>query len=189
MEIDVHVFRQLRFSAPQHRTKNGGLMNIQPALSRSFIFRVSLFTVVAAVVAFALAQDLPKQEDPLRPGSNQLIQAEELAQALKGARKPVVLYVGPKSIYAQAHIPRAENIGPVGRPEGMEKLRARAAPLAKDSPVVIYCGCCPWDHCPNIRPAYAELKKSGFTNVRVLYLENSFGANWKDKGLPVATGE
>ena len=77
----------------------------------------------------------------------------------------------------------------MARPEGMEKLRARAASLAKDSPVVIYCGCCPWDHCPNIRPAYAELKKPGFARVRVLFLENSFGANWKDKGLPVATGE
>ena len=164
-------------------------MNIQLALSRSFIVRVSLFTVIAAAVAFALAQDPAKQQDPLPTGSSQLIQPEELVQALKGARKPVVLYVGPKTFYAQAHIPGAENIGPVGRPEGMEKLRARAASLAKDSPVVIYCGCCPWDHCPNIRPAYAELKKAGFTNVQVLYLGNSFGANWKDKGLPVATGE
>jgi thiosulfate/3-mercaptopyruvate sulfurtransferase len=164
-------------------------MNIQPRLSRSFIFRVSFSAVVAATVVFALAQDLAKQGDPLPPGSRQLIQAEELAQALKGEREPVVLYVGPKSIYVQAHIPGAENIGPVVRPEGMEKLRAREASLPKDSPVVIYCGCCPWDHCPNIRPAYAELKKAGFTNVRVLYLENSFGVNWKDKGLPVASGE
>jgi hypothetical protein len=136
-------------------------MNIQPALSRSIIFRVSLITVIAATVAFAMAQDLAKQKDPLPPGSNQLIQAEELARALKGPRKPVVLYVGPKSIYAQAHIPGAENIGPVARPEGMEKLRARAASLAKDSPVVIYGGCCPWDHRPNVRPAYAELTRPG----------------------------
>jgi thiosulfate/3-mercaptopyruvate sulfurtransferase len=157
----------------------------QSAFSRSLIFRVSLFTLVAAAVALAL----PQQEDPLPPGSDQLIQAQELAQALQRARKPVVLYVGPKSIYAQAHIPGAENIGPVSRPEGMEKLRARATSLPKDSPVVIYCGCCVWDHCPNIRPAFAELKRAGFTSVRVLYLETSFGANWKDKGLPVATGE
>ena len=164
-------------------------MNLQPILSQRFFFRASLLTLIATGVVMAMAQGPAKREDPLPPGSNQLIQAEELAQALKGARKPVVLYVGPKSIYAQAHIPGAENIGPVARPEGMEKLRARAASLAKDSPVVIYCGCCPWDHCPNIRPAYAELKRAGFTNVRALYLESSFGANWKDKGLPVATGE
>jgi rhodanese-related sulfurtransferase len=164
-------------------------MNIQPAVFRSFVFRVSIFTMIAAAVAFAVAQGPANQVDPLPPGSNQVIQPEELAQALKGTRKPVVLYVGPKSFYAQAHIPGAENIGPVARPEGMEKLRARAVLLPKDSPVVIYCGCCPWDHCPNIRPAYAELKKAGFTSVRVLYLQDSFGTNWKDKGLPVASGE
>jgi len=162
-------------------------MNIQPALSRSFIFRV-LLTVIAAI-GFVLAQEPAKQDDPLPPTSKQSIQPEELAQVLKGTRKPVVFYVGPKTIYAQAHIPGAENIGAVARPEGIEKLRARAASLSKDSLVVIYCGCCPWDHCPNIRPAYTELKKSGFTNVRVLYLETSFGTNWKDKGFPVATGE
>ena len=161
-------------------------MNI--ALSRSFIFRGSLLIVIAAV-GFALAQNPEKQADPLPPGSKQSIQPEELAQVLKGTRKPVVFYVGPKSIYAQAHIPGAENIGPVGRPEGLENLRARIASLSKDSLVVIYCGCCPWDHCPNIRPAFAELKKAGFTNVRALYLETSFGTDWKDKGFPVATGE
>ena len=182
------MFSAIKIFAPQHPTKNVGLMNIRSALSRSFIFRISLFTVIAAV-GFALAQNPAKQEDPLPSGSKQLIQPEELSQVLKSAQKPVVVYVGPKSIYVQAHIPGAENIGPVSRPEGMEKLRARAASLAKDRPVVIYCGCCPWDHCPNIRPAYVELQKAGFTNVRVLYLENSFGANWKDKGFPVATGE
>jgi hypothetical protein len=59
--------------------KNGGLMNIQPAHSRSFIFRVSLFTLITAV-SFVLAQDPAKQEDPLPPGSKQLIQPDELAQ-------------------------------------------------------------------------------------------------------------
>ena len=163
-------------------------MNIQLMCSRSFILRVSLFTIMAAV-GFALAQEPAKQEDPLPPGSKQLIQPEALALILKGVRKTVVLYVGPKSIYAQAHILGAENIGPVSRPEGMEKLRALMASLAKDSALVVYCGCCPWSHCPNVRPAYAELKKAGFTSVRVLYFETSFGANWKDKGLPVAAGE
>jgi rhodanese-related sulfurtransferase len=122
------------------------------------------------------------------PAASQM-QATDLAQALKSAQKPVVLYVGPKTFFAQAHIPGSEDIGPVGKPEGMSKLQARVASLPKDSAVVIYCGCCPWDHCPNIRPAFAELKKAGFTNVRVLYLATSFGADWKDKGLPVASGE
>jgi rhodanese-related sulfurtransferase len=155
--------------------------------------RSALFTVLFAM-ASASAQSPTKSAssaDTLPPGSPQVIQPQELAQAMKGAgtQKPVVLYVGPKTFFTQAHIPGAEFIGPVGKPEGMEKLRARAASLPKNGPVVIYCGCCPWDHCPNIRPAFAELKKAGFTSVRVLYLATSFGADWAEKGLPVAKGE
>jgi rhodanese-related sulfurtransferase len=144
-------------------------------------------TAVIAVAAFVVAQTSAKPAGDI-PAASQM-QPADLVQAMKSAQKPLVLYVGPKAFYAQGHIPGSEFIGPVGKPEGMDKLRARATSLAKDSAVVIYCGCCPWDHCPNIRPAFAELKKQGFTNVRVLYLATSFGADWKDKGLPVASGE
>jgi rhodanese-related sulfurtransferase len=158
----------------------------QSARLRSLVL---IFAKFAAVTSFALAHGRVETEDPLPLESAQVIHADELASALKGAQKRIVLYVGPKLIYTQAHIPGAENVGPVGTPEGMEKLRARAASLPKDGAVVIYCGCCPWNHCPNIRPAYAALKKAGFTKVRVLYLENSLETNWKDKGFPVANGE
>jgi thiosulfate/3-mercaptopyruvate sulfurtransferase len=157
------------------------------------ILRLLLLTTVFAALALALASAQtmkPSSAAADIPTASQ-IQPSELAQAMKatGAQKPVVLYVGPKAFYAQAHIPGAEFIGPVGKPEGMDKLRARAASLPKDGAVVIYCGCCPWDHCPNIRPAFAELKKAGFTKVRVLYIATGFGVDWKDKGLPVASGE
>jgi thiosulfate/3-mercaptopyruvate sulfurtransferase len=167
-------------------------MKIGSNLLPSSILRLLILTS-ASVAAFALAQAQgpakPATADDLPSGSAQLIQPAELAQALKTLQKPVVLYVGPQAFYLQAHIPGAESIGPVGKPEGMEKLRARAESLPKDGAVVIYCGCCPWDHCPNIRPAFAELKKMGFSKVRVLYLAKSFGADWAEKGLPVAKGE
>lgn len=158
---------------------------------RTLILRISLFAALFGVVTFASAQGLAKPAgtaDDLPAASR--IQPAELIKAMKtGGQKPAVLYVGPKAFYAQGHIPSAEYVGPVGKPEGMAALRTRVAPLPKNTPVVIYCGCCPWDHCPNIRPAFAELKKEGFSNVRVLYLATSFGVDWKDKGLPVASGE
>ena len=146
-------------------------------------------TLFAALGSFAAAQNKAKPEAPSQGDIHDVIQPGDLAKALKGTPKPIVLYVGPQSIYAQAHIPGAENIGPTGKPEGLEKLRNRVASLPKNTPLVIYCGCCPWEHCPNIRPAYAELKKAGFTSVRALRLDNSFGTDWKDKGLPTASGE
>ena len=151
--------------------------------------RTGLFCMVFIFSAVAMSYGLTNSADELAPGSPRLMQANELAQKIKSAQKPVILYVGPKAFYTQSHIAGAEYIGPAARPEGLEKLRARAATLPKDAEVVIYCGCCPWDHCPNIRPAFAELKKAGFTKARVLYLATSFGVDWKNKGLPVATGE
>ena len=161
-------------------------MNLGSLPLRAVMLRISLFATLVAV-ALAYAQGPAKDDVP----AASRIQPDELVTALKasGAQKPAILYVGPKAFYIQAHIPGAENIGPVGKPEGMEKLRARAASLPKDSPVVIYCGCCPWDHCPNIRPAFAELKKAGFTRVRVLYLATGLGPDWVDKGFPAAKGE
>ncbi|MGC2325053.1 MAG: rhodanese-like domain-containing protein [Terriglobales bacterium] len=134
---------------------------------------------------------LAAQTSDLAPGSADLIQPAELAKTLQSsaATKPLVFYVGPRLIYLQAHIPGAEYIGPTGKPEGMEKLRARAASLPRDSFLVIYCGCCPWEHCPNIRPAYSEMKKMGLTRLKVLYLANSFGADWVEKGYPTQKGE
>jgi arsenite-transporting ATPase len=66
---------------------------------------------------------------------------------------------------------------------------ARVAKLAKDTPIVIYCGCCPWSHCPNIAAAYNALRALGFTQVGVLYIADNFGDNWVNKGFPVAKGQ
>jgi thiosulfate/3-mercaptopyruvate sulfurtransferase len=51
--------------------------------------------------------------------------------------------------------------------------------------MVIYCGCCPWEKCPNVQPAMTTLQEMGFTRVRVLHLPDNFKTNWIDKGYPV----
>ncbi len=147
-----------------------------------------LITLFAAVVFAAASTDTAPQRE-LPPGSPALIQPEQLVAALKGSAKPAVLYVGPKFLYAQAHISGAEFIGPAADAESLDRLRKRAAALRKTSAVVLYCGCCPWEHCPNIRPAYKELQKLGFRNVKALYLADSFGTDWAEKGYPVEKGE
>jgi hypothetical protein len=126
----------------------------------------------------------------LAPGSADLIMPVELLISLQSSTyKPKILYVGPRFLYVQAHIPGAEFIGPASDPESLEELRKRVASLAKNSAVVLYCGCCPWEHCPNIRPAYKELQKMGFKIIKALYLANDFGTNWVEKGYPVEKGE
>ncbi len=51
--------------------------------------------------------------------------------------------------------------------------------------VVVYCGCCTAQNCPNIRPSFAYLKEQGFTNVRLLDIETGLYPDWVDKGYPM----
>jgi rhodanese-related sulfurtransferase len=115
---------------------------------------------------------------------------EELVHLLAGkGAKPLLFQVGSHMLYVQAHIPNSEYIGAGNTPEGIQRLRQRVSGLPKNADIVLYCGCCPWDHCPNVNPAYETLQRIGFTNVRVLYIANNFGADWVDKGYPVARGD
>jgi thiosulfate/3-mercaptopyruvate sulfurtransferase len=129
----------------------------------------------------------PAQTDTTIP-SHAVLQPADLVQMLNSSPKPLVLQTGSHVLYAEAHIPGAEYAGPAGTPAGIDALRARVSGINKDSLVVIYCGCCPWGRCPNIRPAYQQLQALGFTNVKALYLAQNFGTDWVDKGYPVAKG-
>jgi len=117
-----------------------------------------------------------------------LIQPKDLAAKLAAggsAAKPVILQVGPNVLYRSKHIPASAYAGPAAKPEGLELLKSAVAKLPRDREIVLYCGCCPWDHCPNIRPAVAALEGMGFTHVKAMYLPTDFKADWIDRGYPV----
>lgn len=119
----------------------------------------------------------------------QLLQPENLVQLLRSSgERPLVLQVGSHVLYAEAHIPGSEYVGAGSQDAGLQALRDRVKGLDRNRFVVIYCGCCPWNKCPNIRPAYWQLHALGFTHVKVLYLADNFGADWVNKGYPVAEG-
>ena len=123
--------------------------------------------------------------------SAQLIQPAELNKLLKGAAstRPLVLQVGFQMMYTEAHIAGSEYAGPGATPEGLQALRGRVKSLPRNRFIVIYCGCCPWSHCPNIGAAYKELRDMGFTRVKALYLADNFGTDWVNQGYAVARGE
>jgi len=109
-------------------------------------------------------------------------------QQIKGAEKPLILQVGSHMLFNQAHIPGSEYIGPASQPAGIQQLQNRVNALSRRKLIVLYCGCCPLNRCPNLGPAFAKLSEMGFTKVRVLYLPDNFGADWADKGYPVEHG-
>ena len=146
---------------------------------------------VALCVALALVSShIVFAQSELPPGSPQLINPEDLLKVIQapGGEKPLILNVGPSYLYMQAHIPGAEYIGAASTPQGMQALRTRVKSLPKHTAIVLYCGCCPWSHCPNVRPAYDELHKLGFSSVKVLYIADDFGTDWVEKGYPNIKG-
>ena len=117
------------------------------------------------------------------------IQPGELAAVLTGAGpKPAVIHVGFNVLYRNRHIAGTAYAGPANTPEGLELLKQEAGKLPRDSEIVLYCGCCPWDHCPNIRPASELLRQMGFTHVKVLYIPTNMKVDWFDRGYPSEAG-
>lgn len=120
----------------------------------------------------------------------ELIQPEALVKILQtSTTKPLMIQVGSRVLYEQAHIPGSEYIGPASSAAGLEKLRQRLQSLPRGKSVILYCGCCPWSHCPNVKPAWDLAHSMGFSKLKVLYIADNFGADWVDKGYPTAKGQ
>lgn len=145
------------------------------------------FKVLGTLAILAMAVPAIAFQASLIP-SSRLIHPDELVKRQK-SEKLLIIQVGSHVLYSQAHIPGSEYIGPAASDAGLDALRKRVKPLPRNQAIILYCGCCPWSHCPNVHPADDALHAMGFTNVKVLYLANNFGADWVDKGYAVAKGD
>lgn len=157
----------------------------------SLSVRRRTYVLIAVLTLAAGAAVAAQYAWPAKADDMQLIEPRDLVAQLQNpkAEKPLILNVGPRLLFVQAHIPGAEYIGATGEPQGLEALRTRLRSVPKTKPIVIYCGCCPWSHCPNVRPGYAELRKLGFTKAKVLYIADNLGTDWVYKGYPTAKGD
>jgi thiosulfate/3-mercaptopyruvate sulfurtransferase len=107
----------------------------------------------------------------------------------KGANKPVIVCSGFQVLYEGAHVPGAVFHGPASTPQGLDDLKKWAQGISRSSKVVVYCGCCPFEHCPNIRPAFKTLHSIGFQHLRVLVLPNNFAKDWVGQGYAYDKGK
>ena len=154
------------------------------------LFRNGKITLTFAATAMICASICFAYQASSIPASR-LINPDELAKILQSSRseKPLIIQVGFHTLYEQAHIPDSEYIGPASSSSGLQQLRKRVESLPRNRFIVIYCGCCPWGHCPNMKPSDDVLRGMGFSNVKVLYIPNNFGTDWVDKGYPVTKGQ
>ena len=143
--------------------------------------------IIAAPAGVTPASPHGSPPDASSLSADVLINSEDLAKILQFPKgeKPLVIHVGFQVLYSQGHIPCSEYIGPASEEENLEKLRKRVQSLSRGKFIVLYCGCCPWTHCPTVKPAFDALRSMGFSRLKVLYIPNNFGRDWIYKGYPV----
>jgi thiosulfate/3-mercaptopyruvate sulfurtransferase len=155
---------------------------------------VPLLTFCAALfvlsVIFVPWRSEAGQEKSEPWSSAEVLQPEDLLGQLKNktAESPTIIYVGFRTLFEGGHIPGAKFYGTASTEKGLADLKSSLATLPRSAELVIYCGCCPFVKCPNIRPAYKALHDMGFTKIRVLVLPTSFAADWVEKGYPIEKG-
>ena len=119
-------------------------------------------------------------QNPVNWTKDQLLEPAELAKTLAaGKGLPLLLSVGPG-----ASIPISKAIGMTSEKENLDKFKKELDGVDKNAAIVVYCGCCPFEHCPNVRPAIAALKELGFANYKLLNLPKNLKTDWIDKGYP-----
>ncbi len=144
----------------------------------------ALVGVPALVQRAAHAQEAAS--NPWAPA--EVTQPSQLAAMLSShtGAKPVILQVGFQVLYRSKHIPSSVYAGPASTPDGLQALKQAVGKLPRNADIYIYCGCCPIQKCPNIRPAFQALKAMGFTRLHVLMLPTNFGKDWVAHSYPVA---
>jgi len=145
-------------------------------------FQVAALTFVASLL---LCQTAP---DPWT--KSEIVEPEVIAKALQSSAAPAhIICVAFPLLYNSKHLPKAVFAGPGSKPDGIEMLKKAVAGLPKDADILLYCGCCPMDKCPNLRPAFKTLKELGYTHVRVLNIPTNMSTASYTKNYPTEQGK
>lgn len=114
--------------------------------------------------------------------SDQLMAPADLAAMINNndPNLPLIVSIGPSG-----QIKGSVDIGPAQDEETFTAFKKYLEGVKKDQPVVIYCGCCPFSPCPNVRPAFTLLNELGFTNHKLLNLSTNLKTDWINPGYPM----
>lgn len=141
--------------------------------------RFFIFIGLAFLIITGSACGQKKAENNWTP--DQLQQPADLAKRINENKNiPVIINVGPRAL-----IPHSLDAGTTNDATGVKNLKSILSKLNKNADIVIYCGCCPFADCPNVRPAIQTLKDNKFTNYHLLNLPQNIHADWISKGYPV----
>lgn len=140
---------------------------------------ISLLSLIVLTVIIFATQNVSAQTGKEPWLNKQLIQPAELAKNIN-EKNIYIFNIGPAGL-----IKNATDIGEGQDKKNVEKLKNEVSKLPKDANIVIYCGCCPFGDCPNIRPTFKLLNDLKFTSHKLLNLPKNLKVDWIDKGYPM----
>ena len=140
-----------------------------------------LITITCCTILFLIGfcKNLSAQ-NPENWTSKDLTEPSALAATIKSDKHvPLIFCIGPGAV-----IPHSIDIGMVKDERNLSKFKEEISKIPKSTNILIYCGCCPFEHCPNVRPAIALLQSMQFTNYHLLDLPTNIKTDWIAKGYP-----
>lgn len=112
--------------------------------------------------------------------NSQLIEPSDLNIIISKQNKlPNIISVGPGKV-----IPSSIGVGECRYEKNLNILKNHLLSFSKDSEIILYCGCCPFKDCPNIRPAFSLLNSLGYKNHKLLNIRNNIKTDWIDMNYP-----
>jgi len=146
---------------------------------KKYFLPILAVVIIGAIYAFNKFS-VQDSNDPWT--EKQLMNPADLAKMLNdsSAKLPYIYSIG-----FGGGIKKSIEFGPAEDKANLEKFKTEISKLSKDADIVIYCGCCPFKNCPNVRPAFNLLKEMKFTNYKLLNLSNNLKTDWLDKGYPI----
>ncbi|WP_031529063.1 hypothetical protein [Dyadobacter crusticola] len=141
------------------------------------------FSIIASLILGIFTLGAAQAQVTKEPWTTaELKSTEELAKQINdpSAEKPVIINVGPQPV-----IKGSLDAGAAHEHGNIDQLKSLLAKQDKNQEVVLYCGCCPFEKCPNIRPAFTAAKEQNFKKARLLDIPKNIKTDWIDKGYPV----
>jgi hypothetical protein len=135
--------------------------------------KLLLLTIALMTAGLSQAQQWKKE---------QIMPTAELADKITSGAKdgPVVFNVGPME-----NIKGAVFVGRATSATFTDQLKRELNMVPKTRTVVVYCGCCSFSSCPNLKPAYDALVTLGYKNAKVLDLPEGIKPDWVAKKFPM----
>lgn len=136
--------------------------------------------LICFVFLFSCINIAIAQEDPWT--ADQLMKPEVLAQKINQNELDHIklIHIGFEDM-----IEGSVDAGPASEADNLTRLKDLLKDVSKEDTIVLYCGCCPMDVCPNIRPAFEYVSNLGYKKLQLLKLETSIKADWLDYDYPV----